>query len=53
VYDANAEVRNVGSFSKIKVSSAITLYLSQGKEQAVAVSAGDKEYTPRIKNSSE
>jgi hypothetical protein len=48
-YDANADVRTVGSFNKIKVSSAITLYLSQGSSQAVAVSAGDKEHTAKIK----
>ncbi|HVX50701.1 MAG TPA: head GIN domain-containing protein [Chitinophagaceae bacterium] len=49
VYDANAQVRKVEHFSKIFVSSAITLYLSQGKEEAVAVSAGDEKYTNRIK----
>jgi len=49
VQDANAEVRTVGSFNKIKVSSAITLYLSQGSSQAVAVSAGDAEHTAKIK----
>jgi hypothetical protein len=48
-YDANADVRTVGSFTKIKVSSAISLYLSQGSTQAVAVSAGDKEHTAKIK----
>lgn len=49
VYDANAQVRQVGPFNKIRVSSAITLYLSQGKQEAVAVSAGDEKYTERIK----
>jgi len=49
VYDANAQVRQVGHFTKIRVSSAISLYLSQGKQEAVAVSAGDDKYTVRIK----
>ena len=49
VYDANAEVRSVSSFNKIKVSNGISLYLSQGNTSSVAVSAGDKEYTAKIK----
>ena len=38
VYDANAEVRKVDAFKAVEVSSAITLYLSQGSENAVAIS---------------
>lgn len=49
VHDANAQVRNVGSFNKIKVSSAISLYLSQGSSQAVAVSSEDADAIPKIK----
>lgn len=49
VYDANAEVRKVDAFTKIKVSSAISLYISQGTQQAVAVSASDAQYIPKIK----
>lgn len=49
VYDANAQVRKVGAFTKVHVSSAISLYLSQGKEQAVAVSAADDKYTAKIR----
>ncbi len=49
VYDANAQVRKVGHFTKIHVSSAITLYLSQGNSDAVAVSAGEDRYTNRIR----
>jgi len=49
VYDANAQVRKVDHFTKVNVSSAITLYLSQGKEEAVAVSAGDEKFTARIR----
>ncbi len=49
VYDANAQVRPVGNFNKVHVGSAITLYLSQGREQAVAVSAEDAKYTAKIR----
>jgi hypothetical protein len=48
VYDANAQVRKVSSFHGVAVGSGIVLYLSQGKEQAVAVSAEDDKYTERI-----
>lgn len=48
VYDANAEVRKVGSFNGVSVGSGIALYLSQGSEQAVAVSAEDPKYVERI-----
>jgi hypothetical protein len=43
INDPNAEARKVnGSFHAVEVSSAIDLYLSQGDEEAVAVSATDK-----------
>ena len=44
VRDPNAQVRNVGSFHAIQVSNAIDLYLNQGGEEAVAVSARDEKY---------
>jgi len=47
--DPNAEVRNVKNFHAIKVSAGIHLYLTQGNEEAVAVSASEKEYRDRIK----
>jgi hypothetical protein len=44
INDPNAEVRKLsGSFHAIEVSSAIDLYLSQGDEEAVAVSTSDKK----------
>lgn len=49
VYDGNAEVRNHKGFSAIEVSSAIDLYISQGTEEAVAVSANDDEILKRIR----
>ncbi|MDB5251258.1 MAG: hypothetical protein JWP27_427 [Flaviaesturariibacter sp.] len=48
INDPNAEVRAVGSFHAIRVSSGIDLYLSQGDE-AVAVSAKDAATTKQIK----
>ena len=38
-HDKDAELRNVGEFHSIEVSSAIDLQLSQGDENSVAVSA--------------
>lgn len=47
--DANAEPRNVGgSFHAIKVSNAFEVYLSQGNEDAVAISASKQEYKDKI-----
>lgn len=49
VYDANAEVRTVPSFNKVKISGALAVYISQGKEQAVAISSEDGKYNSKIK----
>lgn len=49
VNDANAAARTVDAFTKIHVSSAVDLYLSQGDENAVAVSAIEVKYRDRIK----
>ncbi|MEP6845168.1 MAG: head GIN domain-containing protein [Panacibacter sp.] len=48
VYDANAQVRKVSSFHGVAVGSGIVVYLSQGKQQAVAVSAGDDNDVEKI-----
>jgi len=48
VYDANAQVRKVSSFHGVSVGGGITLYLSQGKDQAVAVSAEDSKDIEKI-----
>lgn len=48
VFDANAVARTVGSFNAVEVSGAIDLYLSQGKEEAAAVSASSPEALSRI-----
>ena len=48
VFDANAEVRSVKGFTGVEVSGAIDLYLSQGKEEAVAISASNPNSLYRI-----
>lgn len=49
VYDANAEVRKVESFHGIDAGGGISVYISQGSEQAVAVSAEDQKNVSKIK----
>jgi hypothetical protein len=50
VNDPNAEIRNIsGSFSSIKISGGIDLFLSAGSQEAVAVSAGENKYKAGIK----
>lgn len=48
VYDENAQVRKVGNFHGVSVGGGIRLFLSQGKEQAVAVSAEDSKDAEKI-----
>jgi hypothetical protein len=48
INDPNAQKRTVGDFHGIAIHSGIDLYLSQGGDEAVAVSASDPEYRDRI-----
>lgn len=48
INDPNAQKRSVGDFHAIQVGGGIELYLSQGTDEAVAVSANDPEYRDRI-----
>ncbi len=48
VYDSNAEVRTVGSFSALDISGGISVYLSQGSKSAVAVSVDNGKNTDKI-----
>ena len=48
INDANAEKRTVESFHGIHVASGIDLYLVQGNEQSVAVSAANTRYRDKI-----
>jgi hypothetical protein len=50
VNDKNAEVRTInGSFHGIKVSHAIQVFVKQGNDEAVVVSAVDEKWRNRIK----
>lgn len=49
INDKNAEVRNVTPFSGIKVSGGIDVWLSQGDDYALAVSAIDEKYRDNIR----
>jgi len=49
ISDANAQLRPAAAFTGVRVSSAIDLYLSQGDETGVAVSAEDPAVRDRIK----
>ena len=48
INDANAEPRNLSGFHVIKISNAFTVYISQGNEDAVAISASKAEYRDKI-----
>jgi Putative auto-transporter adhesin, head GIN domain len=50
VNDVNAQKRNLsGSFTGISVSDGVDLYLTQGNEESIAVSASDEKYMERFK----
>lgn len=49
INDPNAEVRTVNGFHAIDVSNAIDLYLSQGDQETVAVSARETKWRDRIR----
>lgn len=51
INDANAEQRHLSGFHAIRISNAFDVYITQGNEDAVAVSAGNSEYRERIKTS--
>jgi hypothetical protein len=53
INDPNAEIRQHSGFHAIKLSSAFDVYITQGNEEAVAVSASKTEYRERIKSSVE
>jgi len=49
VTDANAEKRDVSGFHALKISNAFEVYITQGNEEALAVSASRPEYRDKIK----
>ena len=48
IHDDHAQLRKVSNFTAIKVSSAIDLYLTQGNNCEVAVSASEEAYRNKI-----
>ena len=48
INDPNAEPRNLSGFHAIKISNAFNVYISQGNEDAVAISASKAEYKAKI-----
>jgi hypothetical protein len=48
IKDANAQVREAKNFHGISVGSAFSVYLTQGNEEAVAVSASDEKVLEKI-----
>jgi len=48
IRDANAVERKITSFHAIQIQNGIDLYLSQGNDEAVAVSASQTEYRNKI-----
>lgn len=49
INDPNVELRQVKGYHGIEVSNAINLYLSQGDEETVAVSAAELKWRDRIR----
>ncbi|MDQ2719528.1 MAG: DUF2807 domain-containing protein, partial [Bacteroidota bacterium] len=49
INDKNVEARNVSSFSGIRVSGGIDVYLSQSDDYALAVSASQDKFRDNIK----
>jgi putative autotransporter adhesin-like protein len=49
INDPNAQSRTATGFHAVKISHGIDLYLSQGNEEAVAVSASNTNYRDKIK----
>ena len=49
INDPNAELRSAKNFHGINVSNAFDVYINQSNDEAVAVSAADKNFKERIK----
>jgi hypothetical protein len=48
INDANAELREARNFHAIQLSSAFDVYITQGNEESVAVSASETKYKEQI-----
>lgn len=49
IQDPNVQVRDAKNFTVIRLSSAFDVYLTQGNEESVAVSASEKEFIEDIR----
>src|SRR6266508_770133 len=49
INDPNAEIREAKNFHAISISNAFDVFISQGNEEAVAVSASEEKYRNDIK----
>jgi hypothetical protein len=49
INDPNVEVREAKNFEALEIGNAFDLYLTQGNEESVAVSASDPKYRDNIK----
>src|SRR5216117_564234 len=49
INDPNAEVREAKNFHAISVSNSFDVFMTQGNEEAVAVSASEEKYRQNIK----
>ena len=48
INDPNAEARQVSGFRSISVSNSFEVYISQGTEEGLAISASKEEYRRKI-----
>lgn len=48
INDPNAEPRNLSGFHAIRISNSFDVYISQGNEDAIAISASTAEYKEKI-----
>ncbi len=53
VYDNNVQKREVSSFHTIETSAGIEVIISQGNQEALAVSAGNNDYLDEVKTTVE
>lgn len=49
VYDQYAEIREVSNYDRVKITGAITVYLTQGQKPALAISSEDGKFNNKIK----
>ena len=48
INDPNAEARQVSGFKSINISNSFEVYITQGREEGLAISASKEEYRNKI-----